>query len=134
MEEHDIGGYDCSFDHNWRRYRTSGTRNAKQSAQLLIDFCQLYGYTFDYATQEVNPCLGVIKARSYDPPPRNEWDQRLKDWSLCVLDPFVVGRNVAGNCRSTNVAEIQQCFQAVFDALSAGDVTTTFKVPINYGE
>ncbi|KAF9330723.1 hypothetical protein BGZ91_012404 [Linnemannia elongata] len=128
IEEHNINGYDCSFDHDWRRYRASAQINTKRSAQLLIDFCQFYGYTFDYATQEVNPCLGVIKARSYEPPPRSEWDQRPKDWSLCVLDPFVVGRNVAGNCCSNNVAEIQQCFRAAFDALSAGDVQAAFKL------
>lgn len=140
MEEHDIDGYDCSFDYDWRRYRASERMNTKRPAQLQIDFCQFYGYSFDYANQEVNPCLGVIKARSYDPPPRSEWDQRPKDWSLCVLDPFIVGQNVAGNCRSNNVTEIQQCFQAVFNALSAGDVASSFKLKkpfkgsINYGE
>ncbi|KAG0282494.1 hypothetical protein BGZ96_000418 [Linnemannia gamsii] len=95
MEEHEIDGYDCSFDNNQRRYCTFGNKNTTSDCQLLIDFCQFYGYTFNYATQEVNPCLGVIKDRSFDPPPRCEWDLRPKDWSICILDPFVVGWNVA---------------------------------------
>ncbi|KAF9141841.1 hypothetical protein BG015_001110 [Linnemannia schmuckeri] len=128
MEARNIDGYDCSFDHDRTHYRAFGNANTKQAAQLLMDFCQFYGYTFDYATQEVNSCLGVIKARSFDPPPRSEWDQRPKDWSLCVLDPFITGRNVAGNCRENNVAEIQKCFRDAFNAFGAGDVRTAFKV------
>ncbi|KAG0318834.1 hypothetical protein BGZ97_003215 [Linnemannia gamsii] len=127
MEECKIDGYDCSFDNKGYLYRTFGDTNITSTSQLLIDFCQFYGYIFNYATQEVNPCLGVIKDRTYDPPPRSEWDPRPRDWSICILDPFVVGWNVAGNCRSNNAAEIQQCFRTAFDALSVKDIKKAFK-------
>ncbi|KAF9082710.1 hypothetical protein BGX23_012199, partial [Mortierella sp. AD031] len=52
---------------------------------------------------------------------------RPKDWSLCVKDPFVAGRNVAGNCRKKNVEDIQECFCAAYDALNAADLDKAFK-------
>ncbi|KAF9144758.1 hypothetical protein BG015_012109 [Linnemannia schmuckeri] len=123
----EIDGHDFSFDRNWSNYQTFGGANTKSVGQLLLDFCEFYGCTFNYAIQEVNPCLGRIKARSYNPPPRSQKDKKPKDWPICILDPFITGRNVADNCRSSNVANIQKCFRDAFNALKIGDTDKAFK-------
>ncbi|KAG0276272.1 hypothetical protein BGZ95_007755 [Linnemannia exigua] len=122
-----VNGHDCSFDRSWGNFEKFTGRNTKSTGELLIDFCRFYGYMFKYATQEVNPRLGIIKPRSFNPPPRNQRDKRPNDWPICVMDPFITDRNVAGNCRSNNVAEIQRCFQDAFDALDVGDIDKAFK-------
>lgn len=129
MEECEIDGHDCSFDHNWDRYRTFSSNNTNSVAMLLIGFCSFYGCRFKYATEEVNPCLGVIKCRTINPPPpRSKTDKRPKDWPMCVMDPFITGRNVAGNCRSKNVADIQKGFRVASNALNIGEPDTAFKI------
>ncbi|KAF9134881.1 hypothetical protein BGW39_005596 [Mortierella sp. 14UC] len=122
-----IDGHDCSFDHSWGTFQTFTSRNTKSTGELLIDFCHFYGYTFKYATQEVNPRWGIIKPRSFNPPPCSKNDKRPKHWPICIMDPFIVNRNVAGNCRGSNVAVIQKCFQEAFDALDIGDIDMVFK-------
>ncbi|KAK3822482.1 MAG: hypothetical protein JOS17DRAFT_777260 [Linnemannia elongata] len=127
MEERNIDGYVCSFDHNWDRYRIFSSSNKESVATLLIDFCRFYGFLFNYAMQEVNPCLGVIKSRSFDPPANSTTNKRPTDWPICIMDPFITGRNVAGNCRSNNVAVIQTCFRDAYRALAVGNVEMAFK-------
>ncbi|KAF9137477.1 hypothetical protein BGX30_010190 [Mortierella sp. GBA39] len=127
MLHRDVDGWDCSFDRNWSNYRTYGSDNTKSVGQLLVDFCYHYGYTFDYANQEVNPSLGRIKGRSYNPPARSRRDRRPKEWPICVLDPFIYDRNVTGNCHRRAVNEIQGCFQDVHDALKASNINRAFR-------
>ncbi|KAF8941805.1 hypothetical protein BGZ47_007173 [Haplosporangium gracile] len=127
MTHRDVDGWDCSFDRNWSNYRTYGSDNPKSAGQLLIDFCYHYGYTFDYASQEVNPCLGRIKSRSYNPPARSRRDRRPKDWPICVLDPFIIDRNVAGNCHRNAVDDIRKCFGNVYNALKSSDINRAFR-------
>ncbi|KAG0276271.1 Terminal uridylyltransferase 4 [Linnemannia exigua] len=123
-----IDGYDCSFDHNWSNHQKFGGANTTSVGQLLIDFCRFYGYTFKYATEELNPCLGVVKSRSFNPPPRSPADRRPKDWAMCVLDPFIAGRNVAGNSQKHHVAKIQKCFQEyAFGEVDVGDLKKAFE-------
>ncbi|KAG9066028.1 hypothetical protein KI688_001247 [Linnemannia hyalina] len=90
--------------------------------QLLIDFFNFYGYIFDYASQEVYPSLGKIQKRSIIPPARSSTDSRPKDWPICILDPFITDRNVAGNCGRDNVVKIRDSFRNVYDALKNIDI------------
>ncbi|KAF9136425.1 hypothetical protein BGX30_011200 [Mortierella sp. GBA39] len=123
-----IDGYHCAYDKNARNYSELAAKNTKTPGELLKEFCQYFGHTFNYATQEVNPRLGVIRNRSVKPPPRTLTDSRLKDWPICVLDPFITDRNVTGNSRFMNVAVIQRCFRTVHDALVRDDIKKAFKV------
>lgn len=127
MLHREVDGWDCSFDRNWSNYRTYGSDNTKSVGQLLVDFCYHYGYTFDYANQEVNPGLGRIKSRSYNPPARSRRDRRPKEWPICILDPFIYDRNVAGNCHRSAVNDIQGCFQDAFDALKSSNINRAFR-------
>lgn len=127
MTESEVDGYDCSFDRNWSNYRTYGGDNYRSVGQLLVDFCYHYGYAFHYASQEVNPCLGRIKSRSFNPPARSRRDKRPKEWPICILDPFITGRNVAGNCHRNAVEEIQGCFRDAYDFLKNGDINGAFR-------
>ncbi|KAG0276269.1 hypothetical protein BGZ95_007752 [Linnemannia exigua] len=127
MVDCEVDGYDCSFDRNWSNYRTYGSNNPKCAGQLLVDFCQYYGYTLNYANKEVNPCLGKIRSRSVTPPARSQKDRRPKDWPICILDPFITGRNVAGNCQRDAVDEIRLCFQNAFEALRVSNINTAFR-------
>ncbi|KAK3822514.1 MAG: hypothetical protein JOS17DRAFT_687631 [Linnemannia elongata] len=123
-----IDGYHCAYDKDPRNYTELAAKNTKKQGELLKDFCQYFGYTFNYATQEVNPRLGVIRNRSVKPPPRSRRDSRPKDWPICVLDPFITDRNVAGSCRDTNALGIKACFRTVHDALVKDDIKRAFKV------
>ncbi|KAG0284779.1 hypothetical protein BGZ96_010884 [Linnemannia gamsii] len=127
MEEREIDGNDCSFDHNWDHYRIFSSKNTTSIPMLLMGFCSFYGLRFNYAAEEVNPCLGAIRPRAFDPPARSKTDKRPKEWLMCVMDPFITGRNVTGNCRGKNVADIQKCFQDASNALDIGDPDTAFK-------
>ncbi|KAF9340513.1 hypothetical protein BGZ91_001608 [Linnemannia elongata] len=121
-----IDDYDCSYDY-CTSYQGYGRNNSTSSGQLLVNFCSYYGYVFDYATQEVNPCLGKIKNRSYNPPARTRTDPRPRSWPICVLDPFITGRNVAGNCGRDNVIKIRDCFRNACDALKNSDINRAFR-------
>lgn len=123
-----IDGYHCAFDKEPRNYATLAAQNTKSAGQLLIELCMYFGHTFDYTTQEVNPRLGVIRNRSIPAPPRSRRDSRPKDWQMLVLDPFISGRNVAGNCRANHVADIQKCFRAAYDAIQKDNIPKAFKV------
>ncbi|KAK5815021.1 hypothetical protein F5H01DRAFT_344786 [Linnemannia elongata] len=122
-----IDGYDCSFDSK-TNYTNYGADNTNSAGQLLIDFFYFYGYVFDYANQEVHPSLGKIQNRSITPPARSRTDSRPKDWSICILDPFITDRNVAGNCGKENVAKVQTCFQSAYHALQEKDINKAFCV------
>ncbi|KAF9545746.1 hypothetical protein EC957_010494 [Mortierella hygrophila] len=124
---HTIDGYDCSFD-SQTIYTNYGADNTHSAGQLLIDFFYFYGYVFDYANQEVHPSLGKIQNRSITPPARSRMDRRPKDWPICILDPFITDRNVAGNCGKENVARIQTCFQSAYHALEENDINKAFCV------
>ncbi|KAF9137470.1 hypothetical protein BGX30_010183 [Mortierella sp. GBA39] len=124
---HTIDGYDCSFD-SQTIYTNYGADNTRSAGHLLIDFFYFYGYVFDYASQEVHPSLGKIQNRSITPPARSRMDRRPKDWPICILDPFITDRNVAGNCRKENVARIQTCFQSAYYALEENDINKAFSV------
>ncbi|KAF8941802.1 hypothetical protein BGZ47_007170 [Haplosporangium gracile] len=112
-----VDGLHCAYDRNPRNYTAMAARNTKSEGQLLTELCQYFGYTFDYLKQEVNPRFGVIRNRSVSTPPRSKMDNRPKDWSICILDPFIPSRNVAGNCRHNHVVDIQQAFRSAYDAL-----------------
>ncbi|KAF9144756.1 hypothetical protein BG015_012107 [Linnemannia schmuckeri] len=122
-----IDGYLCAYDKEPRNYTQLATKNTKTQGELLKDLCWYFGHTFSYSTQEVNPRLGVIRNRSISPPPRSRRDSRPKDWPICVLDPFITDRNVAGNCRTYHVADIRQCFRSAYDAFLGGDINRAFK-------
>ncbi|KAF9340511.1 hypothetical protein BGZ91_001606 [Linnemannia elongata] len=124
---HTIDGYDCSFDSK-TNYTSYGADNTNSAGQLLIDFLYFYGYVFDYANQEVHPSLGRIQNRSITPPARSRTDSRPKDWPICILDPFITDRNVAGNCGKENVAKVQTCFQSAYHALQEKDINKAFCV------
>ncbi|KAF9079685.1 hypothetical protein BGX23_003433 [Mortierella sp. AD031] len=127
MVSHHIGVHNCSFDHQWRRYTDYGSGNTMSTGALFMGFLHYYGYVINYATQEINPKQGVVRARTVNPPTRSATDLRPQDWPICIMDPFNTHRNVAGNCHANNVAEIQQCFQSAYKALNISDVDKAFK-------
>ncbi|KAG0284777.1 hypothetical protein BGZ96_010882 [Linnemannia gamsii] len=127
MVSRTIDTYHCAFDKEPRNYTALAAKNTKTAGQLLIDLCFYFGYTFDYMMREVNPRLGVIRHRSVSPPQRNRRDSRPKDWSICVLDPFIPDRNVAGNSRAHHVEDIRQCFRKAYNALVKNDIGSAFK-------
>jgi DNA polymerase sigma len=102
-------------------------KNTKSEGQLLAEFFQYFGYSFYYKKQEINPRLGVIRSRSVPTPPRSKTDSRPKDWSICILDPFIPNRNVAGNCRNNHAIDIQQAFRSAYDALKVCNIDKAFK-------
>ncbi|KAF9134877.1 hypothetical protein BGW39_005592 [Mortierella sp. 14UC] len=121
-----IDGYNCSYD--WSTdYTNYGSNNPDSPGQLLVNFCHYFGYTFNYASQEVNPCLGRIQMRSFTPPARSRTDRRPKSWPICILDPFMTGRNVAGNCTRDSVLKIRDCFRSACDALKDTNINKAFK-------
>ncbi|KAK3806472.1 MAG: hypothetical protein J3Q66DRAFT_359163 [Benniella sp.] len=121
---------DCTFDHNWSRYRHFGKSNTKTTGELLIDFCYYFGHTFNYSEQEVNPRRGRIQLRhSLYRQRRNSSQSTLsspKEPFICIMDPFIINRNVARGCRGSNAIKVQRCFQDTYTALSKGDLTTAF--------
>ncbi|KAF9919613.1 Terminal uridylyltransferase 4 [Linnemannia zychae] len=127
MVSREVDGWDCTFDHNWSNHQTYGSDNPSCAAQLLVEFCHFYGYKFDYATKEVNSYLGRIRNRSFTPPPRSRRDRRPKEWPICVLDPFITDRNVAGNCHRDAVIQIRDCFRDACDALKESDINRAFR-------
>ncbi|KAG0284776.1 hypothetical protein BGZ96_010881 [Linnemannia gamsii] len=127
MVSRTIDGYHCAFDKEPRNYTALATKNIKPAGQLLTEFCMYFGHTFNYATREVNPCLGVVRNRSVSPPQRSRRDSRPKDWRMLVLDPFITSRNVTGNCRSTQIADIQKCFRSAYNAIMKGKTDKAFK-------
>ncbi|KAK3822483.1 MAG: hypothetical protein JOS17DRAFT_753718 [Linnemannia elongata] len=122
-----VDGLYCAYDKNPRNYTALASKNTKSEGQLLTEFCQYFGYTFDYLKQEVNPRFGIIRNRSVATPPRSRMDNRPKDWSICILDPFIPNRNVAGNCRHNHAADIQQAFRSACDALKVCNIDKAFK-------
>ncbi|KAK3817167.1 MAG: hypothetical protein J3R72DRAFT_460700 [Linnemannia gamsii] len=118
----------CAYDRNSRDYTALAVKNTKSEGELFFDFCKYFGYTFSYSTQEVNPCLGIIRnSWSVSPPPRTWTDRRPKDWAMCVLDPFITRRNVTANCRAKQVSDIQMCFRSASVALERCDIDKAFK-------
>ncbi|KAG0197528.1 hypothetical protein BGX28_008999 [Mortierella sp. GBA30] len=115
-------GHNCTFDRNWSKYRTFGQYNTDSIAELLIDFCHYFGYRFNYACWEVNARLGVIRER----PSASRKQRQTQTSTLCVMDPFIIDRNVAGNCRVSAVQSIQNCFQDAYEAFRKGDINGAF--------
>ncbi|KAG0318832.1 hypothetical protein BGZ97_003213 [Linnemannia gamsii] len=122
-----IDGLHCAYDRNPRNYTAMAAKNTKSEGQLLAEFFQYFGYSFYYKKQEINPRLGVIRSRSVPTPPRSKTDSRPKDWSICILDPFIPNRNVAGNCRNNHAIDIQQAFRSAYDALKVCNIDKAFK-------
>ncbi|KAF9134876.1 Zinc finger, CCHC domain-containing protein [Mortierella sp. 14UC] len=125
-----IDGHDCSFDKHDAGYHNFGIgcKNTKSAGELLLDFLEYYDKTFNYDTQEVNPLYGTIVLRCVDPlflPPSAK--STRSEYSFVVRDPFIAGRNVAGNCRASQIKDIKKCFRDSFDALSRGDIDTAFR-------
>lgn len=128
MVAHTIDGHHCAYDHAPRNYSELAVKNILPAGQLMAEFCLYFGYKFDYSTQEVNPRLGLIRNRSVSLPSRSRRDSQPKDWEICILDPFVPTRNIAGNCRAKQLADIQACFRSAYDAIEQGDINKVFKV------
>ncbi|KAG0058372.1 Zinc finger, CCHC domain-containing protein [Linnemannia elongata] len=122
-----VDGIHCAYDQKPRNYAALASKNTKSEGQLLTEFCQHFGYTFNYLKQEVNPRFGIIRNRSVATPARSKMDSRPKDWSICILDPFIPNRNVAGNCRHNHAADIQQAFRSAGDALKVCNIDKAFK-------
>ncbi|KAK5815018.1 hypothetical protein F5H01DRAFT_344784 [Linnemannia elongata] len=122
-----VDGIHCAYDQKPRNYAALASKNTKSEGQLLTEFCQYFGYTFNYLKQEVNPRFGIIRNRSVATPARSKMDNRPKDWSICILDPFIPNRNVAGNCRHNHAADIQQVFRSAGDALKVCNIDKAFK-------
>ncbi|KAK3817168.1 MAG: hypothetical protein J3R72DRAFT_460702, partial [Linnemannia gamsii] len=122
---HTIDGHDCSFD-STTVYDHYGDDNTRSAGELLVDFFYFYGHVFDYSNQEVNPSLGKILEERSVTPPLSYSDRKPKEWAMCVLDPFIVGRNVAGTCSKESVAMIQDCFQTAYEVLKEGLIKEAF--------
>ncbi|KAF9585842.1 hypothetical protein BGW38_000478 [Lunasporangiospora selenospora] len=132
------GSVDCSFDRNWSNYVAIARENTRTMGSIFMEFCNFFGNTFDYKRQEVHPQKGEIRTRphlSSNPTtaalPRNYQDRRraldaaakLRNSSICIIDPFLLSRNVASNCRDSNVEKIRECFQDAYLSLMDGDLS-----------
>lgn len=101
MKVRKIDGYDCSFHHNWDRYRTFSSNNIASDPMLLVGFCSFYGSRFKDVIER-EPCLGIIKHPTYNPPPPHIAKQ-TRDLKICRLvswTPFITGMYLAGSCLS----------------------------------
>ncbi|KAG9066029.1 hypothetical protein KI688_001248 [Linnemannia hyalina] len=99
----------------------------KSAGELLINFLKYFGHTFNYDTQEVNPRSGAVVLRSivsFSPPTS---DRTRNAYSIVIRDPFIANKNLAGNCRPSQLQDIKVCFQWSYSALFLGDIDTAFK-------
>ncbi|KAF8951538.1 hypothetical protein BGZ52_011171 [Haplosporangium bisporale] len=48
---------------------------------------------------------------------------------LCVMDPFITNRNVAGSCRGEKLAKVWRSFDHAYKCLAMGDLTQAFCTP-----
>ncbi|KAG0344950.1 hypothetical protein BG004_004059 [Podila humilis] len=48
---------------------------------------------------------------------------------LCVMDPFITNRNVAGTCRGKKLTKVWKCFDHAYKCLAVGDMNEAFCTP-----
>ncbi|KAF9937031.1 Zinc finger, CCHC domain-containing protein [Mortierella alpina] len=54
-------------------------------------------------------------------------DRFGSDSFICVMDPFILKRNVAGTCRGANLAKVWKCFDHAYRCLALGQFEEAFK-------
>ncbi|KAF9953175.1 hypothetical protein BGZ72_005626 [Mortierella alpina] len=54
-------------------------------------------------------------------------DRFGSDAFFCVMDPFMLKRNVAGTCRGTKLAKVWRCFDHAYRCLALGQFEEAFK-------
>ncbi|KAI7827663.1 hypothetical protein BC939DRAFT_394810 [Gamsiella multidivaricata] len=119
-----VDGHDCTFDDNVANYLNFGKDNKKSTGELLVDFCRYFGHQFLYSEQEVNPRMGKIRARpAIDRHfTRAGLFRQPGEHFVCIMDPFIVSRNVARNCRGLKAGIVQATFKEAHTALQAGNI------------
>ncbi|GJJ74161.1 hypothetical protein EMPS_06519 [Entomortierella parvispora] len=55
------------------------------------------------------------------------------DSFLCVMDPFIYNRNVAGTCRGERLGKVWKCFDYAYKCLALGNFAQAFQ-PLETGE
>ncbi|KAF8938202.1 Zinc finger, CCHC domain-containing protein [Dissophora ornata] len=120
MVQKGVDGVNCTYDRNWSNHQAAARLNTSTAAELLLGFLSFFGNTFDYGLWEVNPRLGQIRTR---PAVIKVHEQRgnVNSEYMCVMDPFLVNRNVAGMVRGPNVATIKGAFREAHLFLMAGN-------------
>ncbi|KAF9955673.1 hypothetical protein BGZ65_003245 [Modicella reniformis] len=66
------------------------------------------------------------------PPRGGHYDRFGNEAFLCVADPFIVSRNVAGACRGDRLAKVWRCFDHAYKCLGQGNITEAFQ-PLDLG-
>ncbi|KAG0249666.1 hypothetical protein BG011_009044 [Mortierella polycephala] len=127
-----VQGIDCSFDRDWNHYQGIGTKNTKNAAELLIDFCRFFGYVFDYESKEVNARIGAFRwrpdlNRTTTGGSQESSKEKLDNVeAFYVMDPFMIGLNVTPACQGELVRVVKECFQEAYEALNEGDINQAF--------
>ncbi|KAF9956170.1 hypothetical protein BGZ65_002925 [Modicella reniformis] len=111
MVDRVINGHNCSFDRNWSNHEATARMNTDTPAELLLGLLKFFGYKFNYDQWEVNTRLGQFLTMQMS----------VDSWNMCVMDPFMVTRNVAGMVRESNVRVIKEAFQKSYTALMNED-------------
>ncbi|GJJ77707.1 hypothetical protein EMPS_10066 [Entomortierella parvispora] len=121
-----IDGSKYSFDDNWAKLANAGSTNDSSSAALLKEFCRFFGNKFEYKTHEINPRLAKIK-KTRDVTVAKPCDRnKLKEAPICIMDPFIIDRNLAGNIPEYHVRKIKMIFRDASLALANGDINRLF--------
>ncbi|KAG0045134.1 hypothetical protein BGZ83_009609 [Gryganskiella cystojenkinii] len=120
-------GWDCSYDHNADDYKAKAKENTRTVTDLFKRFIAYFEpANFDYKKNEVNIRLGETRMRDVSVAKGKEAKQKLRDAPMCILDPFIRNRNVAGNISSGTMMRIQQAFTLASQAIKNKDFDALF--------
>ncbi|QSZ37358.1 hypothetical protein DSL72_009456 [Monilinia vaccinii-corymbosi] len=107
-------GGESSFGDDVNALREFGQKNKSTLGELLFQFFRFYGHEYDYENQ-------VVSVRS-----GKQISKQEKGWSigtnntLCVEEPFNVGRNLGNTADEFSVVGIHMEMRRAFDLISVG--------------
>lgn len=93
-----------------------GSANTESLGGLLFAFFRRFAIEFDYDEQVVS-----VRQGRYLTKKEKGWDTGRNKMSLCVEEPFNVGRNLGNSADIASVHGLRCEFQRVLDLLLAGD-------------
>lgn len=126
LTEKSAGGWDCTFDPNWELYRRKSGGDEESVALLLRRLCRYYGYMCDYATLDLNARKGICQTRTIKHIQDPQEQQKLLAAPICIMDPFILDRNVAHLITKPNVQRIRTAFQKAYVSLESGKLQNVF--------
>ncbi|KAI8644623.1 hypothetical protein BD408DRAFT_413010 [Parasitella parasitica] len=113
--EHEGKNEDYFFD-NVEKLKDFGLANKESLGGLLFAFFRRFAIEFDYDDQVVSVRHGRYLSKK-----EKGWDTGRNKMSLCVEEPFNVGRNLGNSADITSVHGLRCEFQRFLDLLFAGD-------------